>query len=85
MYSLQPDAFHLALGRQARRMASRFTMTFNYQERIYRDPRVAGGQAVIKGSARAFPRARARAYRSRSRAEMLLQLDALTRLSHEMS
>lgn len=25
-------------------------MTFNYQERIHRDPKVAGGQAVIKGT-----------------------------------
>jgi uncharacterized protein (DUF433 family) len=25
-------------------------MTFNYHERIYRDPKVAGGQAVIKGT-----------------------------------
>jgi uncharacterized protein (DUF433 family) len=25
-------------------------MTFNYQERILRDPRVAGGEAVIKGT-----------------------------------
>jgi uncharacterized protein (DUF433 family) len=25
-------------------------MTFNYLERIHRDPRVAGGQAVIKGT-----------------------------------
>ena len=25
-------------------------MTFNYHDRIQRDPRVAGGQAVIKGT-----------------------------------
>jgi uncharacterized protein (DUF433 family) len=25
-------------------------MTFNYQDRIHRDPRTAGGQAVIKGT-----------------------------------
>jgi uncharacterized protein (DUF433 family) len=25
-------------------------MAFNYQERIHRDPKVAGGQAVIKGT-----------------------------------
>ena len=25
-------------------------MTFNYHDRIHRDPRVAGGQAVIKGT-----------------------------------
>ena len=25
-------------------------MTFNYQDRIHRDTRVAGGQAVIKGT-----------------------------------
>jgi uncharacterized protein (DUF433 family) len=25
-------------------------MTFNYQERIHRDPNVAGGQAVIAGT-----------------------------------
>jgi uncharacterized protein (DUF433 family) len=25
-------------------------MTFNYHERIHRDPKVAGGQAVIKGT-----------------------------------
>jgi uncharacterized protein (DUF433 family) len=31
-------------------MASTFVMAFNYQERIHRDPKVAGGQAVIKGT-----------------------------------
>jgi uncharacterized protein (DUF433 family) len=30
-------------------------MAFNYQERIHRDPKVAGGQAVIKGT-RVTPR-----------------------------
>ncbi len=25
-------------------------MTFNYQDRIHRDPGIAGGQAVIKGT-----------------------------------